>query len=99
MKTIRQKSNKKIVFGMLFAIVLLFTTYSYAIASTTFSVSDMKTKNVKISELQTEISELEYEYFSIIDDLPSNIYNYNLEDIKTIGYASIDNDVKVAFNY
>ncbi len=95
----KQKSNKKIVLGMLFAIVLLFASYSYAIASTTLSVYDIKTKNSKIAELQTEISGLEYEYFSIIDTLPKSIKDYKLENLKEVGYASVENKVKVAYNY
>lgn len=99
MKTEKRKTNKKIIFGMFFVIVLLFATYSYAIASTTLSVSDMKIKNIKIADLQTEISELESEYFSIINNISVDINEYNLEEINNVGYASLDKEIKVAYNY
>lgn len=99
MKTIKQKSNKKVVLGILSAIILLFVTYSYATASTIISASDNKTKNQKIAELQTEISELEYKYFSMLDELPTDVEQYGLKNINRIGYASIESDVKVAYNY
>lgn len=51
---------------MIFVIVASFASYSYAIAGTIISTSDAKTRSVEISDLQTEIAELELEYFNII---------------------------------
>ncbi len=98
MKT-RSQKNKKVISGVIIAIVLSFITYSYAIASTTFSTSDSRSKDIEIQELQTEIAELEINYFKMMNSISvADAGRYGMKELKTIGYADIDSQVTVAFN-
>ncbi len=100
MKKIKQKSHKNIVIGIFFAITISFFSYSYAIASTTFSVSDMESKNAKITNLQTEIAGLELDYFTLMNNVStSDVDIYGMEILNNVGYASLEKDTKVAYNY
>ena len=84
---------------MFFAIILSFLTYSYAIASTTLSVSSMKTKNNEIQDLQTEIAELEVVYFSMIHSVSEkNAEEYGMKEVENVGYANLAQDTVVAYN-
>jgi hypothetical protein len=96
----KQKSQKKIIAGVIFAIIISFAGYSYAIASTTLSASDMKTKNNKIARIRTNIAELELEYLSLLDGV--SLYdanNLNLQETKNTGYISLKKDTHVAYLY
>ncbi len=86
----KQKTNRKIILGMIFAIVLSFFTYSYAIASTTLSVSSMKTQKSKITELKTEIAELDAEYFEIMNSISlEKSQDYSLKEVSNIDYIEV----------
>lgn len=100
MKKRKQKKYKLVVLSLLFAIILSFMTYSFAIASTIFSASDMKLNNAKIADIQTEISELESDYFSMINEVSiDNAEEYGLQKIASVGYVGLDKNVRVAYNY
>lgn len=94
----KQKMKKKLVLGMISAIVISFTSYSYAIASTTLSASSMELKNDKISQLETEIAELETKYYDIVNnavlDVPDN---YHLIPDNHIAYVNVKDSLKVAY--
>ncbi|MCD5390191.1 MAG: hypothetical protein LR005_02320 [Candidatus Pacebacteria bacterium] len=95
----KQKIKRRIILGMLLSIVISFTSYSYAIASTTLSASSMELKNDKISELETEIAELETKYFDIVNVIVMGIPdNYNLVSVGDIAYVDVKGDSKVAYN-
>jgi hypothetical protein len=99
-KQMKQKSQKNIIIGMVFAIIFSFAGYSYAIASTTFSASDMKTKNNKIASIRTNIAELELEYLSLLEDVSLDDANsLNLKETKNTGYISLKKDTHVAYLY
>ena len=99
MKKNTKKLHKKIISTMLFAIVLSFLTYSYAIASTTLSVSDMKSRNSEIQDLETEIAELEVQYFGMINSISvKDAEIYGMNEITAVGYASLDQETVVAYN-
>ena len=96
----KKTSKKNTVFIMVFVIIVLFSTYSYAIASTTFAVSDMKTKNSAITNLQTDIAELELEYVDMLDKVAlHDIEKYNLYEVKHVGYANVEKNTYVAYNF
>jgi len=90
MKTQRQKkSQKRIIGGIIFAILLSFLSYSYAIASTSFSASNMKEKNSEITVLETDIAELEQQYLSLLDSLSlEDVQKYHLSPVQNIGFAN-----------
>lgn len=92
MNTLVQKktSYRKLFLGMLLIVVLLFVSYSYAIASTTFAISDMKTKNLKIANIQTDITELELAYASQLEKVSlENASQYGLHELARVSYISI----------
>ena len=104
MKTIARKLNKdqgrrKIFRTFLLGITVSFLLYGFGIASTTLSVADAETSNYEINELQTEIAELEIEYFEIINTLSADealLYGFN--EVNNIKYAYIDQTKSVAYN-
>ena len=88
----KQINMKKIATGLLFMVILLFGTYSYAVASTTFSISDIKTKNTAIVNLQTEITDLEMRYSSQLDKLSvENVLSYGLTPVQKVAYLTEHN--------
>ena len=104
MKTITQKMNKhesrKNIFNIFLGlIVTFFVLYGFAIASTTISIADAKTHNKDINELQTEIAELEVEYFEMINTLSmSHAEEFGFKEISNLHYARIDQTKSVAYN-
>ena len=80
---------------MLLTLFLLLVSYSYVVASTTFAISDMKTKNLKISTLQTDIAELELEYASQLEKVSlENAPYYKLHEVEKVSYISLDTQTK-----
>jgi len=99
MKKNTKKLHKKVVSVIFFAIVLSFLTYSYAIASTTFSISNMKMKNSEIQDLETEITELEVHYFSMVHSVSEkNAEEYGMKEVENVGYVNLAQDTVVAYN-
>jgi len=99
MKTNSIKTQKKIISAMLFAIALSFGMYSYAIASTTFFACNIEEKSSQIQDLETDIAELEIEYFAMIDDLSStDVSSFGLQEISHVGYASLEKNTVVAYS-
>lgn len=82
-------SAKKIFTVILSAIALSFLMYSFAIASTTVTISDAQLMNHNIQELHTEIAGLESEYYTMINEL-------SIEQATKEGFVE---DADVAFAY
>jgi hypothetical protein len=102
MKTISTTiTNKaKQVFTTLLAVIVCsFALYSFAIASTTVSISDAKIMNGKIQDLRTEIAGLESEYYAMINDLSveqAQIEGFVQKD--TVRFAKVNESTYVAYN-
>ncbi len=80
-------------------IILSFVLYSYAIASTTLSISDAKNTNSEITELQTEIAELELEYYQMINAISlTQAEELGFDETKEVHYATINPTTNVAYN-
>lgn len=62
-KIIKKISSNKKANIMLLILFTLFFSYSYAIASTTFSISKSEIIHQDIQNLQNEIAELEFTFF------------------------------------
>ena len=73
-------SAKKVFTTMLAVIVCSFALYSFAIASTTVSISDSEIMNGKIQDVRTEIASLEGEYYTLINKL-------SLEEAQAEGFV------------
>jgi|AntAceMinimDraft_6_1070360.scaffolds.fasta_scaffold06662_5 hypothetical protein len=92
----RQNLFKSLILGL----IISFGSYSFAIASTTLSISETKSHNQAIQQLQTEIAELEGEYFAIINTLSlSEAEMYGLTETPSIHFAHIKQDIAVAYNF
>jgi len=104
MKTLMQKiktenGRRNILNILIGCIVISFVLYGFAIASTTVSIADANTHNHDIDELQTEIAELEIEYFEIINTLSLDQAEENgFSEISNLHYARIDETKTVAYN-
>ncbi len=102
MKTLIQQlhtQKKKLVHVLLGSIALLFVVYSFGIASTTINIADAKMYDQDINELQTEIAELEVEYFEIINILSiDEAEKYGFTETSNLHYAYIDKTKAVAYN-
>jgi hypothetical protein len=104
MKTLLQQTNKrttrKNIFNLLVvSIIASFVLYGFAIASTTLSIADANTHNRDINELQTEIAELEIEYFEIVNTLSlEEAQEEGFQEVSNIHYARIDDRKSVAYN-
>lgn len=104
MKTLVHKAQKKesksLFFKlMLVSIGLLFVLYGFAIASTTISIADARTHNQDINDLQTEIAELEIQYFEQVNTLSlGEAQELGFNELSNIQYARIDQTKAVAYN-
>lgn len=104
MKTLAQQMNKeegrKNILNILVSLIVVsFILYGFAIASTTVSIADANTYNRDINELQTEIAELEIEYFEIINTLSLEEAEKNgFSEISKLHYARVDETKTVAYN-
>ncbi len=87
---IKTKSNlKRWIFILGVFILVLFFFYSYALAKTTTSAHTIHEKKLAIQELETEIIDLETEYFEIINGIDrDNFASYGLEKVSTLEYVS-----------
>lgn len=61
--------TKKILKIIVAALSLSFVMYSFAIASTTVTISDARVMNKNIQELRTELATLESDYYTLVNDL------------------------------
>lgn len=89
MKTIAQQihtplGRRKLFTGIVGGMIVSFLLYGFAIASTTIAIAEAKTDSNEIEELQTEIAELEVQYFEAINTL-------SLEDAQAIGFTELSN--------
>lgn len=85
---------------MLFAIILSFASYSYAIAGTIITTSDAKSRSVELSDLETEIAELEVHYFTLMNGISlQDAENLGLTESSEIAYVNLENTTKVAYNF
>jgi flagellar basal body-associated protein FliL len=95
----KNESKKKLLKVVLGSILVLFVCYGFAIASTTISIADAQTHNQDINELQTEIAELEIEYFEIVNTLSlgeAEILGFS--ELSNVKYARVDQGRSVAYN-
>lgn len=92
--------RKKLVKVLVFSIMFSFISYSFAIASTTLSVSESKSHNQDIQQLQTEIAELEAEYFTIISGLSlDGAKHYGFDETSSVHFAHLEPNTQVAYNF
>lgn len=92
--------NRKNLFKVLVGgICMSFVLYGFGITGTTLSIADAKTNNKEIVDLQTEIAELEIEYFERVNSLSMDeAFNLGMEEEDDILYARIDEVKSVAYN-
>jgi hypothetical protein len=95
-KTMQYIGRKKIAM-LLIAIAFSFVLYSYAIASTTISIASSRQLNKDILELQTQISELEWEHHEKLMALDlADAHNKGFTEINTLYFVSVDDSTEVA---
>lgn len=100
MKTLKKKiNNNKKINIVLLGIFISFISYSYAIAGSTFSISNSEIIDEQTQELQTEIAELELAYFEAVKDISlDTAIAYDLTEAQSIYYVSVDSVTAVAYN-
>lgn len=92
--------RKKVFHALCTGLVLSFVCYSFAIASTTLSISESKDHNTQIQDLQTEIAELELAYFDMINTLSlEGAYEYGFDETPEVHFAHIEKNTSVAYNF
>lgn len=95
----KYENRKKIYTGLIAGICFLFLLYGFGIAGTTLSIADAKSNNRQLTELQTQIAELEMEYFEIINTLTmEEVVTLGMEEQEDVLYAKIDQIKSIAFN-
>ena len=97
---IHTPTRRKQLFRMfLGGIVLSFVLYGFAIANTTLSIADADTSNQEINELQTQIAELEVEYFEMLNTLSMDeAKSFGFNEVQDLRYARINETKAVAYN-
>lgn len=97
-RTIRY-SGKQLLKSLLAGIILSFMLYSFAIASTTVTVSDSRSLNEDIQDLRTEIAELEGNYYTMINDLSvEQALAQGFTQDEHVSFAYVDKATYVAYN-
>ncbi len=105
MKTVTQKlqtaqGRKNIFRALLTGITLSFVLYSFAIASTTLSISESKSYSQSMRDLQTELAELEVEYFDMINTLSlTEAQERGFNETASVNFAHVDKNTSVAYNF
>lgn len=98
-KTFKECNQKHIFKGLVGGICLSFLLYGFGITGTTLSIAEAKSDNREIAQLQTEIAELEIEYFEIVNTLSIEEASiHGMEENKKVFYARIDEVKSVAYN-
>lgn len=99
-RTNQYNKAQKMFTTLVAGIIVSFVLYSYAIASTTLALSNVEDMNGDIGELQTEIAELELEYYGMLNDISiPEAESLGFTETKNIQYANIDVDSSVAYNF
>jgi branched-subunit amino acid permease len=98
-KTNKAHNRKNIFRGLVTGICLSFLLYGLGITGTTLSIADAKANNSDMADLQTQIAELEIEYFEIVNTLSlSEAQILGMEEQDNVYYALIDDVKTVAYN-
>lgn len=104
MKTAAQQLSKShnrrhMFLGLIAGIVVSFVLYGFAITSTTLSIANADSHNNTVNDLQTEIAELEIEYFEIINTMSmEEAVTEGFNEISNIQFARIDESSSLAYN-
>lgn len=94
-----EAGRKNLIKILLCGIVVSFILYGFAIAATTISIADADTDNKEITELQTEIAELEIQYFQMINTFSvEEAEVHGFSELANVHYAVIDENKSVAYN-
>lgn len=102
MKTLTHTINhsaKKVLKVLVAVLTLSFVMYSFAIASTTISISDSSLMNSDIQDLQTEIAGLESTYYTMINELSleqAGVEGFIEEE--SVQFAHVNTATLVAYN-
>lgn len=99
-KKTRGKCNQENLFkGLVAGICLSFLLYGFGITGTTLSIAEAKNNNQNITEIQTEIAELEIQYFEIVNTLSiDEATAHGMKENNKVLYAHIDEIKSVAYN-
>ena len=91
--------RKKMSYMFIFLTSTLFLLYGFIIVSTIINIAEADTHSRDIGELQSEISELEIEYFEIVNTLSidqAKIYGFS--ELSSVHYVHIDETNSFAYN-
>lgn len=95
----KDNNRKNLFTGLIASICLSFLLYGFGITGTTLSIADAKTNNRQVAELQTEIAELEIEYFEIVNTLSLEEASLlGMQEQEEVHYALVDQVKAVAYN-
>jgi hypothetical protein len=92
----RKLLSRSLIVGMGF----FFGCYSFAIASTTLSIARSREYNESIQEVQTNIAELEAEYFALINTLSlEGAEMHGFAETSRVHFVHKNPDTAVALNF
>ena len=84
---------------MVAVLLLSFVMYSFAIASTTISISDSSLMSSDIQDLQTEIASLESTYYTMINELSlEHAEAEGFIEEESVQFAHVSSSTFVAYN-
>jgi hypothetical protein len=98
---INKGNSRKSIFRILLGgICLSFLLYGFGITGATLNIADAKNDNQGITELQTEIAELEIEYFERVNTLSIEEASiHGMTEKGKVFYAYVDEVKSVAYNF
>ncbi len=94
-RTLQKKIFRTLVGGIFFSFVL----YAMAITYATVNIASAKTHNQDIVAVQTDIAELELEYFEMVNDLTiEQAKSLGLQEGEQVHFVRLDEVKAVAYN-
>lgn len=92
--------RRKLFMVIVGGIVVSFLLYGFAITTTTLAIAEANSDNNEIQSLQTDIAELEVEYFEIINTLSlEEAQKIGFTELSNMHYARADETKAVAYNF
>lgn len=92
-------SAKKALTVLVAVLAVSFVMYSFAIASTTISISDSSLMSSNIQDLQTEIATLESSYYTMINELTlQQAMEEGFIEEESVQFAHVNSATIVAYN-
>lgn len=93
-------SRKRIFQSLVLGILVSFFLYGMGITSATLAVAEVRGYRGDMNDIQTDITNLEFEYFQIVQNLSDEqIKEFGFAEQASVHYAYVDQTTTVAYHY